>query len=123
MSSDHGHGADFDKHVNAALGVFVALLCLTCVTVKVAYLDLPTHEAIALALVIALVKGGLVAAFFMHLISERKLIFSVLGITVAFFFVLLLVPMSTSILDHVGHLIVVPHAQAAEPAEHAGHAE
>ena len=35
------------------------------------------------------------AGYFMHLISERKLIFWVLVLTVVFFFVLLLLPMLT----------------------------
>ena len=33
------------------------------------------------------------AGYFMHLISERKLIYWVLGVTVAFFFVVLLLPL------------------------------
>ena len=57
--------------------------------------------AIALALFIATIKGSLVACFFMHLISEKKLIIWVLILTVAFFFVLLLVPMWTSMSDQV----------------------
>jgi cytochrome c oxidase subunit 4 len=124
MSADHAdHAADLDKHVRAALIVFGTLMLLTFVTVGVAELDLPTHQAIAVALFIAIVKGTLVACYFMHLISERKLIFGVLGVTFAFFFVLLLVPLSTSVLDHVGHLIIVPHAKVAEPAAEHGHAE
>ena len=37
--------------------------------------------AIAVALFIATIKGSLVACYFMHLISEKKLIYVVLGIT------------------------------------------
>ena len=40
-------------------------------------------------------KGSLVACYFMHLISERKLILYVLALTVVFFFILLLLPMIT----------------------------
>jgi cytochrome c oxidase subunit IV len=41
------------------------------------------------------IKGSLVAGFFMHLISEKKLIYAVLALTVAFFIVLLFVPVIT----------------------------
>jgi cytochrome c oxidase subunit IV len=40
---------------------------------------------VAIALVVATIKAGLVAAFFMHLISERKAIYAVLATTVFFF--------------------------------------
>ncbi len=45
-----------------------------------------------MALLIATVKASLVASFFMHLISERKLILGILILTVVFFLVLLLLP-------------------------------
>lgn len=92
---EHSHG-DIDKHVRAAVVVFIALLVLTAVTVGVSYLHLPTGQAIALALAIALLKGGLVCAWFMHLVSERQLIYAVLAVTVVFFLVLLLVPVITA---------------------------
>jgi cytochrome c oxidase subunit 4 len=72
--------------------VFGALLVLTAATVGASYMHLPTKPAIALCLAIATVKGSLVALWFMHLISERKLIHYVLALTVVFFFALLLIP-------------------------------
>ncbi len=92
---DHGHG-DIDSHIRKAFVVFGALLVLTALTVGVSYLHVSTGKAIALALFIATVKGTLVTLWFMHLISERKLVFAVLAITVAFFFTLLLIPYWTS---------------------------
>lgn len=77
------------KEIRRYLMVFGCLAVLTVVTVAISRLHLPTHLAIALALAVALVKGTLVAAFFMHLISERKLIFAVLGFTIFFFGMLL----------------------------------
>ena len=38
-------------------------------------LKMPAHKAIAIALAIAATKGFLVAGFFMHLLSERKVIY------------------------------------------------
>ena len=93
------HAADIDRHVRTYILVFVSLMVLTVVTVGIYFLHLPTGAAIALALFVATVKGSLVACFFMHLISERKLIYAVMALTVLFFLVLLLVPALTSIVD------------------------
>ena len=63
-----------------------ALIIGTILTVLASYHRFPNHSMnIALALAIACVKVFLVAGFFMHLISEKKMIFSVLSFT-AFFF-------------------------------------
>jgi cytochrome c oxidase subunit IV len=90
----HDH-ADVDRHVRAALAVFAGLLVLTAFTVGAYFLHLPTRPAIALALTIATVKGTLVAAFFMHLISEKKLIYWMLILAAACFVPLLLFPTFT----------------------------
>src|SRR5687768_6023817 len=73
------------KEIRKYLIVFGALGLLTLITVGISYLDLPTWQAIALGLTVATIKGTLVAAFFMHLLSERKLIYAVLVLTVFFF--------------------------------------
>jgi cytochrome c oxidase subunit 4 len=88
---------DISKHVKTYFMVFGALMVLTIVTVGVSYLHLPTHQAIIVALLIATIKGSMVALFFMHLNHERKLIYWVLMLTVVFFFVLMLVPLSTNL--------------------------
>lgn len=87
--------ADIDRHVKAALIVFASLLVLTGFTVGAYFLHLPTRTAIALALAIATAKGTLVAAWFMHLISERKLIYWMLIIAASCFIPLLLFPTFT----------------------------
>lgn len=94
------HAVDIDRQVRGYMVVFVTLLTLTVVTVGVSYLHLEVHEAVAVALVIACFKASLVVLFFMHLISEEKVIFIVLAFTVAFFLVLLFVPVLTN-LNHV----------------------
>ena len=91
MSDAHDH-ADIDRHVKTALMVFGALLVLTLFTVGAYFLHLPTGAAIALALAIATVKGTLVALWFMHLISEKKLIYWALILTAVLFVPLLLFP-------------------------------
>jgi cytochrome c oxidase subunit 4 len=97
-ASDHDAGhdpAEIDKHVRVYIIVFVALMVLTIVTVAISYLDLSTPVAVAVALLVATVKGSLVACYFMHLISEKKLILWVLALTVAFFVVLMVLPSLT----------------------------
>jgi cytochrome c oxidase subunit 4 len=75
----HGHEG-IRRHVRGQLIVFGALLALTVVTVGVWYMRLPARAAIAVALLIATIKAGLVAAFFMHLISERRLTYALLAV-------------------------------------------
>lgn len=97
MSVDQAHSeAEISKHVRTYIMVFVALMVLTLVTVGVSYLHLSTGPAIALALVIATVKGSLVAAYFMHLMSEKKLIYWVLALTVVFFVFVMVGPLLTA---------------------------
>src|SRR5918993_5206974 len=93
LSADHA--AEIDKHVRVYITVFVALMALTLVTVAVSYLDLSTPMAIALAMFIATIKGSLVACYFMHLISEKRLIYAVLVITVVKFVALMALPAFT----------------------------
>ena len=99
MTSDHAahaaHAADIDRHVRIYIIVFVALMVLTIVTVAISYLHLPVAGAVTVALVVATIKGGLVACYFMHLISEKKLIYAVLALTVVFFIALLALPVLT----------------------------
>ena len=89
------HAADIDRHVRVYITVFVALMVLTVVTVAVSYLHLPLPVAVAVALLVATVKGSLVACYFMHLISEKKLIYAVLVLTAVFFIALLALPVVT----------------------------
>jgi cytochrome c oxidase subunit 4 len=83
--SDHSH--DISKHVRVYITVFVALLVGTVVTVALNYMHFESVPlTIAIALFVAVIKASLVACYFMHLISERKMIYCILVFT-AFFFV------------------------------------
>ena len=84
---------DIKKHVKVYLSVFAGLMVLTVVTVGVSYINLAVPLAITVALIIATVKGSLVASYFMHLTSEKPLIYWVLMMTVGFFVVLMFVPL------------------------------
>ena len=80
------------KQVKIYISVFIALAVLTVITVTVGYMHLPIGKAVVVALFIACIKAGLVAAFFMHLSSEKKIIYSILILAVFFFAFLLLIP-------------------------------
>ena len=102
MTSDHAatsmtddHAVDIDKHVRVYITVFVALMVLTIVTVAVSRVHLPVPIAVTVALIVATIKGSLVACYFMHLISEKKVIYAVLVLTAVFFVALLALPAVT----------------------------
>jgi caa(3)-type oxidase subunit IV len=81
------HDDHFQDHVRRYLLVFYALLFGTVITVLASYIPFG-HRAvnIGVALFIACGKAFLVAGYFMHLVSERKMIYGILAFT-AFFFV------------------------------------
>ncbi len=84
------------KHVRVYILVFAALAVLTVVTVAVSYLHIESVAVtVLIALFIASIKGGLVAGYFMHLVSEKQIIYWVLAVTVAFFVLLMLLPSFT----------------------------
>ena len=93
MTNDHA--ADIDKHVKVYISVFAALMVLTLVTVGISRFHFSVPVAVTVALLVATIKGSLVACYFMHLISEKKLILAVLALTVVFFVVLLALPILT----------------------------
>jgi cytochrome c oxidase subunit 4 len=77
----------FSHHVRRYLFVFYALIVGTAITVAASYIPFGNRAInIGVALFIACGKGFLVAGYFMHLISERKMIYGILAFT-AFFFV------------------------------------
>ena len=89
------HAADIDRHVKVYITVFVALMILTVVTVAISRFHPPVAIAVTIALLVATIKGSLVACYFMHLISEKKLIIAVLALTAVFFVALLTLPVVT----------------------------
>lgn len=92
------HAADdIRSHVKTYYMIFGALMVLTVVTVGVSYFHLPVPMAIAVALIVATIKGSLVAMFFMHLKHERTVIYYVLALTVIFFIFLMFVPLLTNL--------------------------
>lgn len=97
------HGHDFDSHIRACISVFVTLLILTFITVLVSYLKVPMMAGIVIALTIASVKAALVLAYFMHLVSEKYLIYFSLTLTFIFFVGLLFIPVISD-MDVIQHI-------------------
>src|SRR5581483_4666771 len=89
-----------------------ALLVFTAITVAVNQVHLAVPAAITVALIIAIMKGSMVASVFMHLKDERKWIYAALVLTVLAFIVLMTVP-SFTVMDTIGTPVHVA------PAEHA----
>jgi len=87
-----GHGDHDDhvahniaKHIRGYMMVGGTLLAFTAITVFLSYVNFGTMKAnVAVAMLVATFKAGLVAAIFMHLSNEKKLIYRILVFT-AFF--------------------------------------
>jgi len=85
------NGADHVPHMlplASYLGVWMALLALTALTVGISYLDFGNWNFVA-ALLVASVKAGLVAAIFMHLAYDKKLNALVLVVSLVFLAIML----------------------------------
>jgi cytochrome c oxidase subunit 4 len=93
----HAAHDDIRSHVKTYYMIFGALMVLTIITVGVSYLELATPLAVTVALIVAGIKGSLVAMYFMHLLHERKVIYWVLMLTVIFFVFLMFVPLFTNL--------------------------
>src|SRR5204863_4767241 len=94
MSSDP---AEIQKSVRSYIRVFVMLMIFTIITVTASRFHLAVPVAITVALIIAAMKGSMVAAVFMHLSHEKRWVYGTLLLTAAFFVVLLLLPLLTSL--------------------------
>ncbi|MFL6514631.1 MAG: cytochrome C oxidase subunit IV family protein [Chthoniobacterales bacterium] len=76
-------------HRNRYLIVGAILLFATGLTVALSYVDFGSRKLnIAVAMIVATFKVGLVAAIFMHLAAEKRLIYRVLLFTGLFVFAL-----------------------------------
>lgn len=89
------NGEDGKHHIKVYIGVFTALMVATVITVSVSYMRLAIFLAVSVALVVATVKGSLVAAYFMHLKSEKPAIFWLLILTAGFWVLLMFIPVLT----------------------------
>ena len=93
--------AEVQKSVRSYITVFVALMVFTVITVAASRFHFAVPIAITIALIIATMKGSMVAGVFMHLSHEKQAIYGALLLTILFFIVLMFVPLLTS-LDGIG---------------------
>src|SRR3954468_11103899 len=108
--------AEIHKSVRKYYAVGGLLFVFTAITVAVNQIHLAVPLAITVALIIATMKGSMVASVFMHLNHERKWVYGALILTVIGFAILMLVP-SLTINDGIGTPIHVE----APAGEHSGH--
>ena len=107
-----GSTEEVKKHIAVYWKVFGGLMVLTTLTVAVSYLSVAVPVAIGIALIIASVKGSMVASFFMHLTGERKMIFWALAVTAAVWVFLMSLPLLGQ-WDQLGVPNTLPNADAA----------
>ena len=112
----HSEPAEVLKSVRSYITVFMMLMVFTVITVAASRFHFAVPIAITIAIVIAAMKGSMVAAVFMHLSHEKRWIYGALLLTVAFFVVLMFVPLLTT-LDGIG----TPSEAARAPVRHEGH--
>jgi caa(3)-type oxidase subunit IV len=117
MHSDH---AEVRQHIKTYLTVGGALLVLTGVTVAAASLPGGVATHVTIALIIAALKGSMVAAIFMHLNHEKMWVYGSLALTAAFFVVLMMLPGFTTA-DGFGTPTGAASRSAAPEPGHAGH--
>ena len=111
----HSDPAAIKKSVRTYFMIGGALFVGTVITVAVNQVHLAIPFAVTVALIIAITKGSMVTAVFMHLSHEKKWIYGALLLTVIGFLILMTVPMFT-VMDTIG----TPMHTAAPAAEHAG---
>ena len=86
-SVDHSaeHPVDFKSYIRRCVFVFIAALCAVSLMIFVSYLPCGWPAKVAMILVIACFNAFVVAGFLMHLLSEKRMIYTLLAFTVFFF--------------------------------------
>ena len=85
--ASHDHHVDFNAYVRRCATVFGVVLVTVALMIWTSYLPAerfgwPTKISIILA--VATCNAFIVAGFLMHLLSERKMVYTILGFTVSF---------------------------------------
>ncbi len=79
------HPVEFKAYLRRCIYVFIAVLCTTSLMICASFLPHYGWPAkVAMILAIACVNAFVVAGFLMHLLSEKKMIYTVLSFTVFF---------------------------------------
>jgi caa(3)-type oxidase subunit IV len=82
------HSVNFNSYLRRCLYVFIAVVCAVSLMIWASYLPQEHFSwavKVTLILAVACFNASIVAGFLMHLISEKKMIYTLLAFT-AFFF-------------------------------------
>jgi caa(3)-type oxidase subunit IV len=114
----HSDSAAIKKSIRTYMMVGLALLVFTGITVGANQFHFGVPMAVTVALIIATMKGSMVASIFMHLSHEKKWVYGALILTVLGFLVLMTVPFFT-VSDSIGkHVPAIGGSAAGTPAGH-----
>ena len=85
-TESHEHPVNFENYLRRCLYIFIAILCATSLMIWISFLpERYTWAAkVGMILSVAVANAFVVAGFLMHLISEKKMIYTVLAFTVFF---------------------------------------
>jgi caa(3)-type oxidase subunit IV len=80
------HPVNFNNYLRRCAYVFAAVLCAVSLMIWVSYLPEGYSWAAKVVIILAIACGNafVVAGFLMHLISEKKMIYTLLAFTVIF---------------------------------------
>jgi len=85
-SASHDHAVDLNSSIRRCAFVFIAVLCATALMITASFAPIGgwTIKVTAI-LAIASVNAFVVAGFLMHLLTEKKMIYTLLAFTLFFF--------------------------------------
>jgi heme/copper-type cytochrome/quinol oxidase subunit 4 len=85
QSQSHEHPVDFNSYLRKCGIVLAVVLCAVALMIWTSFLpNASWGEKIGIILAIASCNAFVVAGFLMHLLSERKMVYTILGFTVSF---------------------------------------
>ncbi len=91
---------NIQKEIKKHITIYILLLILTVINFSLSRMHLSAVETLSGVLSIALIQGSMVVCYFMHLLSEKKMIHFVLILTIILAAGLLFLP----ILQFIGRL-------------------
>lgn len=85
--SESGHSVSLSHYIRLCAVVLLVIVCTTSGMIATSFSHIGTGWTLKVALIlsIAVINAFLVAGYLMHLLTEKKLIYIVLGFTVFFF--------------------------------------
>lgn len=97
---------DVKRHVRQHVLIAIGLAIGTLLTLFTSQHDFGSHGVnIAITLAVASVQAFMVGGFFMHLLSEKKMIYSFLIFTAIFFVVMMFITTWAHLPDNVVHYV------------------